>query len=75
MGTNINECPRHIVKGTVEALAKIFDFVAGLMQKIPKKPTKGKADWSNLTANLGLSPMKREKVLQMTRTHRTRGKN
>ena len=43
------------------------------MQKIPKKPTKGKADWSNLTANLGLSPAKKEKVLQITGTHMSKG--
>ena len=32
-------------EGTVEALAKISDFVAGLMPRIPKRPTKGKVDW------------------------------
>ena len=27
-----------------EALAEIFDFVAGLVQRVPKKPNKVKAD-------------------------------
>ena len=29
---------------SVEALAEIFDFVAGLVQRVPKKPNEMKAD-------------------------------
>ena len=36
----------------VKALAEIFDFVAGLVQRIPKKPNKVKADLQNSTAPL-----------------------
>ena len=36
----------------VKALAEIFDFVAGLMQRVPKKPNKVKADLQNSTAKL-----------------------
>ena len=35
-----------------EALAEIFDFVAGLVQKVPKKPNEVKADLQNSTAIL-----------------------
>ena len=34
----------------VKALAEIFDFVAGLMQRVPKKPSIAKADLQNSTA-------------------------
>ena len=34
-----------------EALAEIFDFVAGLVQRVPKKPNEMKADLLNLTAS------------------------
>ncbi|EFM26208.1 hypothetical protein HMPREF9225_0228 [Peptoniphilus duerdenii ATCC BAA-1640] len=36
----------------VEALAEISDFVAGLMQRVPKKPSIAKADLQNSTAIL-----------------------
>ena len=36
----------------VEALAEIFDFVAGLVQRVPKKPNEMKADLQNSTARL-----------------------
>ena len=36
----------------VEALAEIFDFVAGLVQRVPKKPNEMKADLLNSTARL-----------------------
>ena len=35
---------------SVEALAEIFDFVAGLVQRVPKKPSIAKADLQNSTA-------------------------
>ena len=35
-----------------EALAEISDFVAGLVQRIPKKPNEMKADLQNSTAIL-----------------------
>ena len=35
-----------------EALAEIFDFVAGLMQSVPKKTNGVKADLQNTTARL-----------------------
>ena len=34
-----------------EALAEISDFVAGLVQRVPKKPNEVKADLQNSTAN------------------------
>ncbi|EFM26077.1 hypothetical protein HMPREF9225_0396, partial [Peptoniphilus duerdenii ATCC BAA-1640] len=37
---------------SVKALAEIFDFVAGLMQRVPKKPNEMKADLQNSTAML-----------------------
>ena len=36
-----------------EALAEIFDFVAGLVQRVPKKPSIAKADLKNSTAFQG----------------------
>ena len=36
-----------------EALAEIFDFVAGLVQRVPKKPNEMKADLQNSTASQG----------------------
>ena len=36
-----------------EALAEIFDFVAGLVQRVPKKPNEIKADLLNMTASQG----------------------
>ena len=36
-----------------EALAEIFDFVAGLVQRVPKKPNKVKTDLQNSTASQG----------------------
>ena len=36
-----------------EALAEIFDFVAGLVQRVPKKPSIMKADLQNSTASQG----------------------
>ena len=35
---------------SVEALAEISDFVAGLVQRVPKKPNEMKADLQNSTA-------------------------
>ena len=40
-----------------EALAEISDFVAGLVQRVPKKPNEMKADLQNSTAIL---PRKRK---------------
>ena len=37
----------------VEALAEIFDFAAGLVQRVPKKPNEVKADLQNSTASQG----------------------
>ena len=34
-----------------EALAEIFDFAAGLVQRVPKKPNEIKADLQNSTAS------------------------
>ena len=34
-----------------EALAEIFDFVAGLVQRVPKKPNEMKTDLLNSTAS------------------------
>ena len=34
-----------------EALAEIFDFAAGLVQRVPKKPNVMKADLQNSTAS------------------------
>ena len=36
-----------------EALVEIFDFVAGLVQRVPKKPNEMKADLQNSTASQG----------------------
>ena len=36
---------------SVEALAEIFDFAAGLVQRVPKKPSEVKADLQNSTAS------------------------
>ena len=36
-----------------EALAEISDFVAGLVQRVPKKPNDMKADLQNSTASQG----------------------
>ena len=36
-----------------EALAEIFDFAAGLVQGVPKKPNEMKADLLNSTASQG----------------------
>ena len=36
----------------VEALAEIFDFVAGLVQRVPKKTSIAKSDLQNSTARL-----------------------
>ena len=36
-----------------EALAEIFDFVAGLVQRVPKKPNEMKADLQNSTTSQG----------------------
>ena len=36
----------------VEALAEIFDFVAGLVQSVPKKTSVAKSDLLNTTARL-----------------------
>ena len=36
---------------SVEALAEIFDFVAGLVQRVPKKPSVVQADLQNSTAS------------------------
>ena len=44
----------------VEALAKIFDFEAGLVQKIPKRQTEMKVDWLNLTARASLRSLPKE---------------
>lgn len=41
----------------VKALAEIFDFVAGLMQRVPKKTNAVKSDLQNSTATL---PRKRK---------------
>ena len=38
---------------TFEALAEIFDFAAGLVQRVPKKPSIAKADLQNSTASQG----------------------
>ena len=35
----------------LEALAEIFDFAAGLMQRVPKKTNEMKADLQNSTAD------------------------
>ncbi|ERT64885.1 hypothetical protein HMPREF1252_1441 [Peptoniphilus sp. BV3AC2] len=35
---------------SVEALAEIFDFVAGLVQRVPNKPSEVQADLLNSTA-------------------------
>ena len=37
---------------SVEALAEIFDFVAGLVQRVPKKTSIAKDDLQNSTARL-----------------------
>ena len=44
---------RHYLKTSrVEALAEIFDFAAGLVQRVPKKMNKVKSDLQNSTARL-----------------------
>ena len=40
-----------MVVSRVKALAEIFDFVAGLMQRVPKKPNVMKADLQKSTAS------------------------
>ena len=37
----------------VKALAEIFDFVAGLVQRVPKKTNEVKSDLQNSTASQG----------------------
>ena len=37
---------------SLEALAEISDFVAGLVQRVPKKPSEVKADLQNSTVRL-----------------------
>ena len=37
---------------SLEALAEILDFVAGLVQRVPKKTNKVKSDLQNTTARL-----------------------
>ncbi|WP_036746904.1 hypothetical protein [Peptoniphilus sp. BV3AC2] len=39
------------LKRSFEALAEIFDFTAGLVQRVPKKPSVVKADLQNSTAS------------------------
>ena len=39
-----------MVVSRVKAQAEIFDFVAGLMQRVPKKPSEVKFDLLNSTA-------------------------
>ena len=41
-----------MVVSRVKALAEIFDFVAGVMQRVPKKPSIAKADLKNSTARM-----------------------
>ena len=43
----------HTWERSFEALAEIFDFVAGLVQRVPKKPSIAKADLQNSTADHG----------------------
>ena len=38
---------------SLEALAEIFDFAAGLVQRVLKKPSEVKADLQNSTASQG----------------------
>ena len=45
---------------SVEALAEIFDFVAGLMQSVPKKTSIAKSDLSNTTAILVKKDLKKK---------------
>ena len=42
---------RLAVSSLVKALAEIFDFAAGLMQRVPKKTSIAKFDLQNSTAN------------------------
>ena len=42
-----------LFKRSFEALAEIFDFVAGLVQRVPKKPNEMKADLQSSTAPQG----------------------
>ena len=53
--TKINGHPNLTSPGLYpfEALAEIFDFVAGLVQRVPKKPSIAKADLQNSTASQG----------------------
>ena len=46
-----------MVVSRVKGLAEIFDFVAGLMQSVPKKTSFAKSDLKNSTATL---PRKRK---------------
>ena len=43
---------RSLKTSRVEALAEIFDFVAGLVQRVPKKTNEVKTDLQNSTARL-----------------------
>ena len=43
---------QYLKTSRVEALAEIFDFVAGLMQSVPKKTNEIKSDLQNSTAIL-----------------------
>ena len=38
---------------SLEALAEIFDFAAGLVQRVPKKTSEAKPDLQNSTASQG----------------------
>ena len=44
---------QYLKTSRVEALAEISDFVAGLVQRVPKKPNEMKADLQNSTASQG----------------------
>ena len=46
-----------------EALAEIFDFVAGLVQRVPKKTSMAKADLLNSTASQGDDHLTNKKLL------------
>ena len=45
---------------SVKALAEISDFVAGLMQRVPKKPNEMMADLQNSTAALVKKVLKKK---------------
>ena len=52
----------------VEALAEIFDFAAGLVQRVPNKPNGMKADLQNSTAFQGDNhPPKNKKTVLIVR--------